>query len=70
MSETTEVKKTEEVKVVRLKKGESKSGSSIRRCHCQHFWQDKLHGDKMRVMNRTVKKEGWRCTSCAHHHLV
>jgi hypothetical protein len=40
----------------------------IKRCVCQHRFQDKRYGDKMRVKNPVAKKQGfpqeYRCTVC------
>ncbi len=34
----------------------------VRKCFCEHKIQDKLHGKKMRVFNKTTK--GYRCVVC------
>jgi len=36
--------------------------TAIKPCVCEHPYQDRRYGHKMRVMNQTVK--GWRCTVC------
>jgi len=40
----------------------------ILKCKCNHKQQDKLNGDKMRVMNKTTKelagKTLYRCSVC------
>lgn len=42
--------------------------TGIFRCTCQHEYQDKRYGKKMRVHNPKKKKVGeiqkWRCTVC------
>lgn len=39
-------------------------------CKCENAGQDKLHGNKRRVFNKTSKetnlKPVWRCTVCAN----
>lgn len=38
------------------------------KCTCNHKGQDELHGEKIRVFNKTEKKSGnqpvYRCTVC------
>jgi hypothetical protein len=41
--------------------------AEIKRCNCKHEAQDKLHGNGMRVMNATQKKD-FRCTVCGAAH--
>jgi len=49
----------------------SKTNSIIRRCSCQNYGQDKLHGEQNRVFNMTSKaakakdSSVWRCTVCS-----
>ena len=41
---------------------------AIKRCDCEHEYQDEKYGKWMRVMNEIVKKQGistqYRCTVC------
>ena len=39
---------------------------AIKQCTCEHESQDKIHGEKMRVHNKTVL--GYRCTVCGKDH--
>jgi len=41
---------------------------SVRKCMCQHKFQDKKYGKNQRVHNKTMK--GYRCTSCGREKLV
>lgn len=36
---------------------------AIKRCVCEHEYQDKKYGKKNRVCNKTAKDK-WRCTVC------
>jgi hypothetical protein len=41
----------------------------VLKCKCKHDQQDKLHGQGMRVFNKTLKgskmsKDNYRCTVC------
>lgn len=42
---------------------------AIKKCSCQHEWQDKAYGKGRRVFNKTSGGKGqqgggWRCTVC------
>ena len=41
-------------------------GTKILKCDCEHEYQDKKYGHKMRVHNQTQKEDGmiYRCTVC------
>ena len=44
-----------------------KAGTLVRKCTCDHTYQDKKYGAQMRVFNLTGKKEKGvmaRCTVC------
>lgn len=34
------------------------------KCFCEHKYQDKKYGKKVRVFNKTMKTNTWRCTVC------
>lgn len=37
----------------------------IMKCTCEHAYQDRVHGDKMRVQNPvTGREKTFRCTVC------
>lgn len=36
----------------------------LKKCNCDHTFQDNLYGNKMRVCNETVKDGEARCTVC------
>ena len=40
------------------------------KCKCKHEMQDKLHGNGIRVHNKTIKgknmKDNYRCTVCGN----
>lgn len=42
--------------------------TNIKRCTCDHTYQDKRYGKRMRVHNWSItannKFGGWRCTVC------
>lgn len=44
----------------------------IKECVCNHTYQDARYGNKMRVMNPTLKEENgkqqFRCTVCGRMH--
>lgn len=43
------------------------TGSSIKKCDCNHKFQDSEYGYKMRVMNATKTGE-YKCTVCGKKH--
>lgn len=52
---------------------ENKTCSKKSKCHCDHEYQDKLYGKKVRIFNRCVKNgkdNGWRCTVCGSVKMV
>lgn len=42
----------------------------VKKCDCEHKYQDKKYGPGMRVMNPMTKTDGVRCTVCAREHLA
>ena len=42
----------------------------ISKCVCRCEGQDKLHGKKMRVFNKTAKDDIFRCTVCKSEKFV
>ena len=38
--------------------------STIKKCTCEHKYQDKKYGFKKRVMNEVAENRGYRCTVC------
>ena len=40
------------------------SKSTIKKCTCEHEYQDSKYGKQMRVHNFGNGKEVWRCTVC------
>lgn len=37
---------------------------TIKKCNCEHKYQDKKYGKRMRVMNPLIDNKGFRCTVC------
>lgn len=42
-----------------------KSGTVLRRCKCEHAFQDSRYGKGMRVFNLSQKSSRVRCTVCS-----
>ena len=40
--------------------------TEIKKCTCEHKYQDERYGKKMRLHNEMGKCGGWRCTVCGN----
>jgi len=44
-------------------------GTKVIGCRCDHEYQDKRYGKKMRLHNKKADNKGYRCTVCADEKL-